>query len=187
MSVEQTTQLIQLILNSVLVSVACALLLGGLMARQAAIEERLQASNRQYLDSLEGNPSFRNGTVKRQFRQLQQRYQANRYSVLSVHYALLFAVLSALVLALRTTVGLDGLIPIALGIFIVGIAFLLMGVGLTLVELHLSEQPLLEDIKGLLPASKGEELSRSNSRSRRSERTAGTMPRLNPRSRSRAG
>ena len=58
MSVEQTTQLIQLILNSMLMIVACALLLSRITTRQAALEESLQAANRQCLEllGLSGEP-----------------------------------------------------------------------------------------------------------------------------------
>jgi hypothetical protein len=52
MSVEQTTQLIQLILNSVLMTVACTLLLSRITMRQTALEEQLHAANRQCLELL---------------------------------------------------------------------------------------------------------------------------------------
>lgn len=173
MSVEQSTQLIQLILNSILISVACALVLGGLTARQVALEERLQLLARQYsdyadqLESGAGLRSDRVSYVKKALRQVQYRCHISHYSVLAAHYALLFSIVSVLILAFRTAINLDWLIPIALACFILGIAILLLGVGLTLIDLHLSDRPLLEDVRGILNLGMGEESYPPTSRTRR--------------------
>lgn len=173
MSVEQSTQLIQLILNSILISVACALVLGGLTARQAALEERLQLLARQYYDyadQLEGSSGFRGDRlsyVKKALRQLQYRCQISHYSVLAVHYALLFSIVSVLILAFRTAITLDWLIPVALACFILGVAITLLGVGLTLIDLHLSDRPLLEDMRGILNLGISDDSYPATARSRR--------------------
>jgi hypothetical protein len=140
MSVEQTTQLIQLILNSVLMSVACALVLSGLTVRYAAIGDRLEESRQE--DRLTTNLDLtRNHSIlaRRQLRRLQQRHSISRYSVLTAYYALFFSGLSCFALAVRGILDWNWLISVALGIFVFGIAALLVAVGLTLVEIHLSD------------------------------------------------
>jgi uncharacterized membrane protein YdbT with pleckstrin-like domain len=161
MSVEQTTQLIQLILNSVLLTVACALALGRLGIRQATVEEHLKAASRHYSDLLElrgemeGNGKVlplqsRLNQAKKALRQLQQRYQVLHQSLLATHYAFLFAVISTFMMALRALVNADWLITLAIGLFVVSVSVLLLGVGWTLVEIHHSKLPLLQEVEGML-------------------------------------
>ncbi len=173
MSVEQTTQLIQLILNSVLMTVACALLFNRINLRQVAIEERLQVLNRQCLDLLESSNDSRGEGVggdrpltsrllqaRKQLRQLQHRYRLVQYSVMAGHYALFGAIASTLLLALRTLLNLEWLIPISLGLFVVGVALLLLSVGLMLVDLHTADRSLWDEITTLLCASRTDDLAR---------------------------
>lgn len=159
MSVEQTTQLIQLILNSVLMSVACALVLGGLTTRHAAIRHQLQSVSRsdysQEIDNWIVRPLTELSRshiyqIRHQLKRLRYRYQISRYSVLSAYYALLFAALSCFTLVLRGLIQWNGLIPIALGLFVLSVATLLVSIGLTLVDWHLSDRALLEEVHKLL-------------------------------------
>ena len=171
MSVEQTTQLIQLILNSVLMSVVCALALSGLTVRHAAISDRLEESRQDEL--LTNLDLARNHSMsRRQLRRLQQRYSISRYSVLTAYYALFFSGLSCFALALRGILDWNWLISVALGVFVFGIASLLVAVGLTLLEIHLSDfakqishgnRPLLDEASHLWRWGKQPRL-RSNSR-----------------------
>jgi len=154
MSVEQTTQLIQLILNSVLMSVACALVLSGLTVRYAMIGDRLEDSRQDERLNTNFDLTRHHAMTKRQLRRLQQRYSISRYSVLTAYYALLFSTLSCFALAVRGILDWNWLISIALGIFVFGIAALLVAVGLTLIEIHLSDsakqihrnRPLLDEV-----------------------------------------
>jgi len=157
MSVEQTTQLIQLILNSVLLSVACAIVLGGLIARHTAIGQQLQSFYRlehsvnESQEWLTGITQLSRSRLNRkQMHRLRYRFQISRYSVLSAYYALLFAGLSCFTLVLRGLMEWNGLIPIALGCFVIGVATLLVSVGLTLVDWHLSDRALLDEVQQLL-------------------------------------
>lgn len=161
MSVEQTTQLIQLILNSMLMMVACALLLSRISLRQTALEEGLQAA-RQSLERLDlGNEHWSEGKgvdrstsrvlqAKKHLRQLQHRYRVVRYSVLANAYALVCAIASTLTLALRTLINLEWLVPISLGLFVFGVTLLLLGVGLMLLDLHTADRALWDEITSLL-------------------------------------
>jgi hypothetical protein len=167
MSVEQTTQLIQLILNSVLMGVVCALVLGGLTARHASLGDEINAFN-QSRDQDKG-PEDRHQVVyqRQQRRSLYNRYRLSRYSVLTAYYALLFAIFSGLMLALRGMLEWDWLIPVALSLFAVGISTLLVSVGLTLVEWHFSNRPLLDEAAHLLSMGRIEKQVRSRTIPRR--------------------
>jgi hypothetical protein len=174
MSVEQTTQLLQLILNSVLMSVVCAVLVGGLTIRHGNIRQQLQGFHAADLsaggESWHGTaitelPSSRLNHLRLQIKRLRYRYQVSRYSVLSAYYALFFSLLSCFVLVLRGLVEWNGLIPVALGLFVIGIATLLVAIGLTLMDWHLSDRALLEEVQKLLGVGSTAYASRSGSRS----------------------
>ncbi len=158
MSVEQTTQLIQLILNSVLLSVACALIISGLTLRHNTVRQHVQ--NNQQPPELLGRLS-----QIRLMRHLHYRYRLSRYSVLSGYYALLFAILSCFTLVLRGMIEWNGLIPLALGCFVLGVATLLVAVGLMLIDWHLSDRALIDEARQLLGFGLG--LPHSQRRSRR--------------------
>jgi hypothetical protein len=178
MSVEQTTQLIQLILNSVLMTVACALALSRLGTRHTFIEEKLQTANQWYTSLLEtekevraadGGASFREVRLfqaKKSLRRLQRRYTVTHYSLLATHYALLFSIGSIFTMTLRALINADWLIVAALGLFVVGVACLLLGIGLTLIDLHSSDLHLLEEVQGMLTTDRATVQARSNSRMR---------------------
>lgn len=174
MSVEQTTQLLQLILNSVLMSLACAVLVGGLTVRHGNIRQQLLEFHAfEGTAGLEGwlgkniteLSTARLNHLRLQIKRLRYRYQISRYSVLSAYYALLFSLLSCFVLVLRGMVEWNGLIPAALGLFVLGIATLLVAIGLTLMDWHFSDRALLEEIQKLLGAGNTTYATRSPSRS----------------------
>lgn len=168
MSVEQTTQLIQLILNSVLMGVVCALVLGGLTVRHSALSEEIQALNQAGTQDVNWD-GIRSQVLqqRQQRRYLHTRYRIMGYGVLMAYYALLFSILSGFLLALRGLVGWDWLIPVALVVFAIGISTLLVAVSLTLLEWHLSNRPLLDEAGNLLSMGKTDRHPRSRSTSRR--------------------
>lgn len=179
MSVEQTTQLIQLILNSVLMSVACALVLGGLTSRHSTLSNQLQVFTRSEDDSdahrrsAEFAEALPRRTYSRtQLRRFQSRYQLSRYSVLAAYYALLFSVFSCFALALRGLLQWNGLITLALSLFVLGVTILLLAIGLTLVDLHLGDFWVGEEIKRLfnLSMSNGSPMPSLRSRSQSARR-----------------
>lgn len=151
MSVEQTTQLIQLMLNSMLMSVVCALVLGGLTARHSTLSEEIQVLQQAGAQEANGD-GVRSQVLqqRRQQRYFHTRYRIMGYSVMMAYHALFFSILSGFLLALRGLFGWDWLIPVALALFALGIAALLVAVGLTLIEWHLSNRPLLDEAGNLL-------------------------------------
>ena len=172
MSVEQTTQLIQLILNSVLMSVACALILGGLIARNTALGSQIEALGDRSLDSRSTSlgskmrsESLPGLSHRKRLKQLQHRYQLTRYSVLAAYYALLLSIFSCFTLTLRGILDWIWLIPVSLILFVIGIATLLLAVGLTLIDWHLGDLSLLDESRKLLSLGQDSPIQ-SHSRSR---------------------
>jgi hypothetical protein len=199
MSVEQTTQLIQLILNSMLMMVACTLLLSRIALRQTALEESLQTANRQCMELLglggerwsEGNGAERSTSralqAKKHLRQLQHRYKVVQYSVLANAYALMCAIASTLALSLRALINLEWLVPISLGLFVFGVTLLLLGVGFMLLDLHTADRALWDEITSVLIGRPDDKLrSDWQQRSRVAERfMRGQASKLRPSSKAR--
>ncbi|MEM9908621.1 MAG: DUF3301 domain-containing protein, partial [Cyanobacteria bacterium P01_D01_bin.44] len=162
MSIEQTNQLILLILNSVLMVLLSTLLVGGAWLRQASLAQELDALKRACRDR---NYTFLNTSVKetqvkslrRQRHQAQRQYRLAYSGLLLLYGSLVMFLINLLALALRTLVLADWLVPIALGLFIGGIAGLLAGAGLVLGDVYqsnlLRESPLksLGKVLGQLP------------------------------------
>lgn len=178
MSIEQTSQLLQLILNSMLLILGCILLLSQFSMRRTGIEEQWQNLVRQGAELRElENRGWARGhfagaenrllQVKKQLRQMQQRYQTLHLGCLAVHYALGLAIGSALTLALRTLLPLDWLIPLSLSLFVISVVVLLWSVVLILVDLHKTDRPLREELTDHLSLHR-EEPTRPSSRPRRS-------------------
>ena len=157
MSVEQTTQLIQLILNSVLMVVACAFILAGLLLRRSALEQRLQTTSLEYCQVLHlayDSQGDRLLLLKKQLRHLQQQVKLAQKSTIAIHYAFMVFVASTFSLSLRTVWDGAGLITIALALFVLGIGILLLSVTLLLLDLHQSDRPFWQEVKGLMILNK---------------------------------
>ncbi len=154
MSVEHTTQLIQLILNSVLMLVGCALVLGRVGSRCDAVEVRLKGVKHRCLGLMDDR-SVRSGVMaqtRKHMRQLQSRLRLLHWGLLAAHYALLFAIASTLMLACRTLIHFEWLIPVSLATFNLGILALMLAVGCVLVDVHYAQRSLMEEIQTFLGA-----------------------------------
>ena len=155
MSIEQTSQLISLILNSVLMTVLAAALLGGLWLRQNSLYLQLQQVQKQYrrlthpsngLDTeavqspssaqLKINLKKANLKKVRDHRQkLIGQYRWSYTSMLILHAVLLTFGVSLLALSLRSLFLIDGLISTALVLFSLGVIGLVAGISCLLVDL----------------------------------------------------
>lgn len=157
MSVEQTTQLIQLILNSVLMVVACAFILAGLLLRRSALEQRLQTTSLEYYQVLHlayGSQGDRLLLLKKQLRHLQQQVKLSQNSTIAIHYAFMVFVASTFALSLRTVWDATWLITTALTLFVIGVGILLLSVTLLLLDLHKSDRPFWQEVRGMLILNK---------------------------------
>ncbi|KAM3115335.1 DUF2721 domain-containing protein [Phormidesmis sp. 146-33] len=187
MSVEQTTQLIQLILNSVLMIVACAFVLGSLMLRRSALENRLQTTSLEYYQVLHLAYDSQNDRLlllKKQLRHLQQQIQSSRNGILALHYALMVFVASTFALAMRTVVEGTWLISVAMAFFIGGMGILLFSVAIVLLDLHQSDRPFWQEMTGILTFSSRNFAPREDLRIRR---LRSAKPKLVKARRARAG
>ncbi|HEY9909432.1 MAG TPA: DUF2721 domain-containing protein [Thermosynechococcaceae cyanobacterium] len=186
MSIEQTTQLIQLILNSTLLIVGCALMSNRLGERHSTIVADLQTLLHQYAELRalpQKYPPSEHQLIlaKKQLRQLQGRYVLTHSSLLAGHAALLLAIGSGFLLALRAVLMWDWLISVACGLFVVGLAALLLGTGLTLLDMNAADRALWEEVRGVLNLGRAEETLKSSStrpRFGRSRRAAREKPPL---------
>jgi Protein of unknown function (DUF2721) len=153
MTVEQTSQLIQLILNSVLMVTACVIVLGVLLLRHTAVNNRLQQMNQEYFQLLSNAVTLRGARllqIKAQLQHLRQRYRTSHHSLLSVYYALILLVISTFLVALRTMVDWQGLITISLVFFTLGVGVLLLSVGWALLDFRRSQRSLWQEVNWVL-------------------------------------
>jgi hypothetical protein len=117
MSIAQTTQLLQLVLNSVLMMVIALAWWGVVVFRLGAISARLQRLDRRPYA-------------------LRVRYRLNRQSALIMHYVLLMLMASLCCLALRALIHANSLITVALVLFVLGTIGILVSVTLALMEFY---------------------------------------------------
>ncbi len=157
MSVTQTTQLIQLILNSVLMVIACVIVLSVLVIRHTAIHNRLHILNRERFELLNETEPLWNSrlvSLNKHLRHLQQQHKTASSSIFILHYALICFALSVLVLTLRTVAPVNWLVSSALVLFTGGIGLLLIGLLLVLMDFYRSNRSLWHEIKWVRDLSK---------------------------------
>jgi hypothetical protein len=162
MGVEQTSQLIQLILNSVLMVIASVVILGSLLVRYTAIVGRCRTLNRDYLDAVaesesgEASPEIirqRLLPLRAQLYRVRLLCRAAQNSILAMYLGLFFFVMSTLCLALRTVFNLNGLINLSLWIFVVGMVINLCGIALALLDFYIARSSLHEEVAWLFNTS----------------------------------
>jgi len=155
MSIEQTNQLILLILNSTLMTLLSSILLGGAWLRQNALSHQLGRVRSHYRKLTRTTPTVpttkqaehsATGThtaelhtaelkqTRDRRQQLSEQYHWSRISMLMLHTTLLIFSVSLLALALRSILAFDSLISTALFLFTLGAAGLLTGTGCILVD-----------------------------------------------------
>ena len=162
MSIEQTSQLISLILNSVLMTLLSAVLLGGAWLRQNGLYLQLQQVQKQYrhlthqqaatgeaaiASSTLSGSTLSNSTqyksqLKADFKKMRDRrqrligqYRWSYTGMLLLHAVLLIFGTSLLALALRSLFLINGLISTALVLFALGVVGLVAGITCILIDL----------------------------------------------------
>ena len=147
MSIEQTNQLILLILNSALMMLLSAGLLGGAWLRQNTLLQQLHQVKIRY-QKLTHSPkvSLASDLVKADIRadlrrvrehrlQLNHQYQWSHVGMLILHAALIVFGISLLALSLRSLFNFDSLIVLSLILFTLGSIGLIAGSGCILIDL----------------------------------------------------
>ncbi len=166
MSIEQTTQLIQLILNGVLMMAVGAVVWLGLLLRwvwlDSLLRETVGEGLRDEIDKIKrwgdsrrdhftnrpwrleqpgDKVAYRSPmALQRSDRRLRRRHQRATLSLLVAHGSLLLLVFSTLLLALRTLVQANWLIQLSLGVFVLGVGGVLLALGLCLTDWALADE-----------------------------------------------
>lgn len=153
MSIEQTSQLIQLILNSVLMTTACSVVLAGLLMHHTALHLQLKQVHQEYAELIAGNGVLQTERMSQlRYQQLWLRYRcrASYNSLLFTSVALSLLLFSTLLLSLRMLLPWQWLISLSLVPFVLGVGALLIGVGMALVEFYQSQRSLQDDLQTTL-------------------------------------
>ncbi|MFE4106475.1 DUF2721 domain-containing protein [Almyronema epifaneia] len=137
MTIAQTSQLIQLILNSVLMIAVCIGLLSGLRLRHSTIIHQLQSLQQQYTHrTFQAAEGAGLALLRSQRQHLQRQYRLASSSHLLMHYVVLLFIGSTFALATRTLLNWGWLIPLALFLFVLGTGGLLISVALALLDFY---------------------------------------------------
>lgn len=146
MGIEQTNQLILLILNSTLMTLLAAGFLGGAWLRQSSLSQQLKRSHLRYQQinhlAHQSDTDLDQAYLRRELRQirgdryrLSSQYRWSRIGMLLLHVTVLIFMVSLLALALRSLIAFDKLISTALVLFTIGSAGLLLGTSCILIDL----------------------------------------------------
>ena len=137
MSIAQTSQLLQLVLNSAVMMVIALLWWGVVSFRLNMASNHLQRLRRQYRQArlIEGGQYLRS-QLRQHRHDLSVRYRLTRHSTLIMHNVLLALMASLFLLSLRALVNSNFLITAALFLFVLGAAGILLSVALALMEFY---------------------------------------------------
>lgn len=131
MTVAQTSQLIQLILNTCLLMAIAVAWWGLVWMRYGIIANQLSQTQRQR----------QQGQSHLAWRSLHRQYRLGRTSIGVMHYVLLGQAGSLLALSLRTLLGADWLISLSMLLFLLAVIGLTLSVGLSLMEFYQAARP----------------------------------------------
>jgi VIT1/CCC1 family predicted Fe2+/Mn2+ transporter len=149
MNVETVTRTIQLVVAPVVMVTACAILLGGLLQRYAAINDRLRAMSRERFDMIyaEQRASARTPRQNERLTEIDfqvplllRRHRLAHAAVLAIYSAVAVLIGDMVVIALAVVVNTDWFAVIVLVLFLVGLLLLLIGVLYTAAEVWSSHQ-----------------------------------------------
>jgi hypothetical protein len=161
---QTVVQTIQFILAPVVMINACAVVLNGLLARYAVIDDRLRAMTHERLDLLRGaglaaahalataDPltQERVAEIDRQVPYLLLRHQRAQDAVLAVYAAALVFVLTMLLIALAAFTVSDQLAAAALLALLAGTVVLFFGVLQTTREIRISRKAIVFEVNRVL-------------------------------------
>jgi Protein of unknown function (DUF2721) len=170
-SVETITRAIQFILAPAVMITSCAILVSGVLAHYAELNDRLRALARERLDLLHGpdgslglaaiaHDAFkmeRLGEIDAQLPSLLHRHSLVHRSVLAIYLAILIFVLSMLVIAVAVVPNAQGSVTmaiLALAIFLVGTVALLAGVLLISIEIRTSNATVRFEVERVMGLGK---------------------------------
>lgn len=140
---ESVGRTIQLILAPAVIISACAIIVGGLVSRAAAINDRLRSMNRERLDLLEQAAARplaveRMREIDRQLPDLMHRLRLAHHAVLATYFAILILILDMLLIAIAALIASVPVAVLALLVFLAGTIALGAGIGFTIRELQMA-------------------------------------------------
>jgi hypothetical protein len=167
-SIETVAGTIQIIIAPVVKITACAILLGGMQAQFAAINDRLRAMARERLEllrtadgglsnvaSLVGAYAIeRLREIDAQMPRLLRRQRLVHNAVLTLYCAMLVFVLTMFIIAVAAAQRSSGMATLALVASLVGIATVLVGVAVMAVEIRRSNDALQHETQRVLELGK---------------------------------
>ncbi len=166
MSVAEVAQTIQYILAPVVMISACAILQSGLLGHYSEINTRLRALSRERLELVMGAPTGaapaegasytaeRLREIDHQMPDLLHRHRLVRDSALAIYAAVFFFVVDMGLIAAAVVSNSNGIATLALADFLVGLAALLAGVLLVVVEMRNSHRAVEYEVERVLNLSR---------------------------------
>ena len=173
MDINAFARTIQFILAPVVMVTSCAVLLNGLLARYAVVNDRLRALGHERFELLVRSVTLRPaeptpekalvadrlGQIDTQLPLVLRRHQILRDGLLALYGSVLVFVLDMFVIATVVVANLDAVVYGTLGLFLLGNALLFVSVALVVVEVRGSHRAVLYEVDRLLKLSDGESRS----------------------------
>jgi hypothetical protein len=151
MDIETVARTIQLILAPVVMVTACAITLTGLLARYAAINDRLRLMMHERLDLVANKNSLlrdeRLQQIDRQIPLLLRHHKLAHDALLFVYYAVAVFIADMFVIALAVVSGIALLTASVLIFFLTGTGLLFTGIVLTALEVRTSHEALHYEVR----------------------------------------
>ena len=146
MTVQMITSTIQLILAPEVMITACALMLGGILARYDALNTRLRTMARERLDLTRAKKTEPSDalTIERfqeidmQLPDILRRHKRLRDALLTIYCAVLIFIATMILIAIAAAADSPSLSSFALVVFLVGTAMLFASILLTALEVRQS-------------------------------------------------
>lgn len=175
MTPQAVAQTIQFIIAPVVMITTCVLLVSGVLARYAAINDRLRLMARERLEILQtfraSHPAphqeldpllaERLRQIDTQIPELLRRHGLLRDVLLIVYSAVTVFVVSVILIAVATVLGVNWAATAALLVFLVGTIGLLIGSVLTAIEISFSHRALDYEVQRIMKL--GDDVRRSSS------------------------
>ncbi len=160
MNVETITRAIQFILAPVVMVTSCAILVGGMLTLYGDLNGRLRSLARERLDLLRGSndslevpPGMSDAFKTERLREIDaqlpgllRRHELVHHAVLAVYFAIMIFVVSMLAIALAVIPNSAALATVALIVFLIGTAVLLVGVVLIGLEVRTSNMAVRYEV-----------------------------------------
>jgi hypothetical protein len=158
MSLETVARTIQFILAPVVMVTSCAILVGGLLQRYAAINDRMRLMTRERFDLLRAAKTSKNvesdvfsderlREIDHQLPDLLRRHKRTHDAVLAVYSATIVFIADMFVIALAAALSAAWAATAALIAFLCGTAVLFSGVVLTALEVRTSHLAVAFEVR----------------------------------------